>query len=318
MLHSSSSSSRNSTTVRSERALRLSRAALQAAFLVSESLGAGLAERLFTTPRRYPRPDRERAVLAGGTRFDVEVALRSPRWGGAVTKVAAWRWGIGPTVLLVHGWEGRGSQLGAFVAPLVEAGMSVVTFDAPAHGESPGNRLYLTDHADTIADVIAAVGPVHAIVAHSFGAAAVLLAGVRHGVDISRNVMIAPNVIIDESLVKFARAVALDDRDRDSFERRIVDASGVAISSLTVEALAANRDAALLVIHDRNDGEVSLKHGDRLAAAWPSAQLVLTDDLGHRRILRDDAVIARVVDFVRAGLPLPASDLVRELDRLLT
>jgi pimeloyl-ACP methyl ester carboxylesterase len=313
----SSSSSKNSTTVRSETAVRLTRAALQAAFLVSENLGSSFAERLFTTPRRHPRPDRERAVLASGTRSSVDVRLRSPRWGGSTTKVAAWRWGIGPTVLLVHGWEGRGSQLGSLVQPLVEAGMSVVAFDAPAHGDSPGSRLYLTDHADAIADVISAIGPVHALVAHSFGAAAVLLAHARHGVDISRNVMIAPNVLIDDAIVKFTRAVALDDRDRDSFERHLVGASGVPIDALAVERLAGQRDAALLVVHDREDREVAVKHGDRLAAAWPNAQLVLTNELGHRRILRDDAVIERVVEFVRTGLPLPASDLVRELDRLL-
>ena len=320
MLHSSSSSTapKNSTTVRSERAVRLTRAALQAAFFVSEDLGSGLAERLFTSPRKYPRPDRERAVLAGGTRFDVDVLLRSPRWGGRTTSVAAWRWGIGPTVLLVHGWEGRGSQLGALVAPHVEAGLSVVAFDAPAHGDSPGTRLYLTDHADAIADVVTAIGPVHAVVAHSFGAAAVLLAHTRHGVDIGKNVMIAPNVLIDDAITKFSRAVALDDRDRSSFERHLMGASGVPLDALSVDRLAGGRDAALLVIHDRTDREVSVKHGDRLVAAWPSAQLVLTDELGHRRILRDAGVIARVVDFVHAGLPLPASDLVREVDRLLT
>jgi len=314
----SSTSSRNSTTVRSERMVRFARAALQAAFIVSEDLGSSLAERLFTTPRRYPRPDRERTVLARGVRFDVDVVLRSPRWGGRTTSVAAWRWGIGPTVLLVHGWEGRGSQLGALVAPLVEAGLSVVAFDAPAHGDSPGSRLYLTDHADAIADVVGAIGPVHAIVAHSFGAAAVLLAGARHGIDVSRNVMLAPNVLIDDAIHKFARDVALDDRDRTSFEQHLIGASGVPIDALTVEQLAAHRDAALLVVHDRGDREVSTRHGERLATTWPNAQLVLTEGLGHRRILRDDAVIARVVEFVREGLPLPASDLVRELDRLLT
>lgn len=313
-----STTSKNSTTVRSETAVRLTRAALQAAFLVSESAGASLAERLFTTPRRYARPERERAVLASGTRFTVDVVLRSPRWGGRATTVAAWRWGIGPTVLLVHGWEGRGSQLGAFVAPLVAAGLSVVAFDAPAHGDSPGARLYLTDLADTVADVAAAIGPVHAIVAHSFGAAAVLLAHARHGLDVGRNVMIAPNVLIDEAVDRFAHAVALDDHDRASFERRLVDATGVPIAALGIDRLAAGRDAALLVIHDRGDREVSVRHGDALAATWPSAQLEVTDALGHRRILRDEAVIARAVEFVRVGLPLPASDLVRELDRLLT
>ena len=195
-----SSTSKNSTTVRSETAVRLARAALQTAFLVSNDLGASFAERLFTTPRRYTRPSRERAVLASGTHFEVDVLLRSPRWAGRTTRVATWRWGTGPTVLLVHGWEGRGSQLGSFVAPLVAAGMSVVAFDAPAHGDSPGHRLYLTDHADAVADMVAAIGPVHAIVAHSFGAAAVLLAHARHGVDAPRNVMIAPNVLLDDAI----------------------------------------------------------------------------------------------------------------------
>ena len=314
---SSSATSKNSTTVRSDTAVRLTRAALQAAFLLSEDLGSSFAERLFTRPRRHARPARERAVLASGVRFAIDVRLRSPRWQGKTTQVAAWRWGLGPTVLLVHGWEGRGSQLGAFVEPLVAAGLSVVTFDAPGHGDSPGHRLYLTDHADALVDVAAAIGPVHAIVAHSFGAAAVLLAHARGGLDAARNVMVAPNVLIDDAIQKFSRAVALDDRDRASFERHLVAASGVQVDALSVDRLAGVRESALLVVHDRGDTEVSVRHGDRLAAAWPQAQLVLTDELGHRRILRDAAVIARAVAFIREGLPLPASDLVREVDRLL-
>src|SRR5262249_54885618 len=113
------SSSKNSTIVRSQTTVRLTRAALQTAFVVSEELGANLADPLFTSPRRHPRPDRERAILAGGRPFSVDVELRSPRWRGQRVRVAAWRWGHGPSVLLVHGWEGRGSQLGAFIEPLV-------------------------------------------------------------------------------------------------------------------------------------------------------------------------------------------------------
>jgi len=313
----SSTTPKNSTTVRSQNAVRLTRAALQAAFIVSDELGTSIAERLFTSPRRHPRPHRERVVLASGHRFSVPVALRSPRWAGATTEVAAWRWGLGPTVLLVHGWEGRGSQLGALVEPLVTAGLSVVTFDAPAHGDSAGSRLYLTDHADAIIDVAAALGPLHAIVAHSFGAAATLLAHTRGDVDAARNVMISPNVLIPDSLDRFARFVGLDDAERTLLEHQIVTASGVAIDTLTVERLAAHRDASLLAIHDRDDKEVPHHHAERLTAAWPNARLLTTAGLGHRRILRDRAVIREVVEAVRAGVPLAASDLVREVDRLV-
>ena len=312
-----SSARKNSTVVRSMTALRLTRAALQAAYVLSEDLGSSLAERLFTSPRRHARPARERAVLASGHRFMIDVVLRSPRWAGQHTTVAAWRWGTGPTVLLVHGWEGRGSQLGALVEPLVSAGLSVVTFDAPGHGDSPGNRLYLTDHADCVIDVAAGVGPVHAIIAHSFGAAAVLLAHARGAVDAPRNVMIAPNVLIDDAVHRFARTVALDAADQSSLEATLATSSGLGVDALRIDRLVGTRDSGLLVIHDRDDREVPFVHGERLAELWPNARLVATQGLGHRRILREPAVITEVVAAVREGVPTPASDLVREVDRWL-
>jgi len=343
----------NSTVVRSQTAVRLARVALQAAYVFSEDLGTSLAERLFTSPRRHRRPDRERAVLATGRPFSIDVELRSPRWRGERRRIAAWRWGHGPTVLLVHGWEGRGSQLGAFVEPLVRAGMSVVAFDAPGHGDSPGHRLYLADMADCVADIARAVGPLHAIVAHSFGAAATLLAHRRGAVDPTafgsaassgkaglvdptahpfgsaaspgkaglvdarRNVMIAPNALIGDVVAQFARRVGLDDADRAQFELQLASHNGVALDALGIEQLVGRRDAALLVVHDRDDREVPFVHGERLAAVWRNATLHATRGLGHRRILRDAAVIDEVVAFAGHGIAAPVSELVREVDRLL-
>jgi hypothetical protein len=325
------SAPKNSTTVRSSSGrssspparapspttLRLTRAALQTAFALSDDLGSSLAERLFTSPRRHVRPARERAVLATGRRFELPVVLRSPRWAGARTRLAAWRWGVGPAVLLVHGWEGRGSQLGGFVEPLVAAGLSVVTFDAPGHGDSPGKRLYLTDLADAIADAAALVGPLHATVAHSFGAAGVLLAHARHGVDAPHNVMLAPNVLVADSFERFAQVLALDASERRALEGSVVTSAGLPLAALELTRLAAARDASLLIVHDREDREVSFRQAEQLAAAWPNARLVRTDGLGHRRILRDADVLATVTEQLRQGVPLPASDLVREVDALL-
>jgi pimeloyl-ACP methyl ester carboxylesterase len=203
------------------------------------------------------------------------------------------------------------------VQPLVDAGMSVVAFDAPGHGDSPDHTLYLTDLADAIADVAAAVGPVHALVAHSFGAAAVLLAHARGNLAVTRNVMISPNAIVDDAVVRFARMVGLDDSDRIALERRLAEHTGLTLESLALERLVAGCDAALLVVHDRDDREVPFAHGQRLAAAWPNAQLRETTGLGHRRILRDADTIAAVVEHACFGVSPPRSDLVREVDRLV-
>lgn len=312
---------KNRTIVRSRNMVRLTRAALQTAYIVSEELGTSFAERLFTTPRRHRRPDRERAVLATARELVVDVTLRSPHARGTRCSIATWRWGHGPAVLLVHGWEGRGSQLGALVEPLVAAGMSVVAFDAPGHGDSPEHRLYLTDLADCIADVATAVGPLHGLVAHSFGAAGALLAQARGGALARRLVMIAPNVLLDDALRRFARVVGLDENDRGALEQRLADHTGLASDMLALDRLVGARDTsregAMLVVHDRGDREVPFEHGERLAAVWPAAELRTTDGLGHRRILRDPQVIAASVDFVRRDIAPARSDLVREIDRWL-
>jgi pimeloyl-ACP methyl ester carboxylesterase len=60
----------------------------------------------------------------------------------------------------------------------------------------------------------------------------------------------------------------------------------------------------LLLIHDRQDAETGWADSDAIARAWPGARLVTTTGLGHRRILRDPAVIAEVAGFL--GSPLTA------------
>jgi len=86
-----SSALKNSTVVRSKNVVRFTRAALQTAYIVSEDLGTSLAERLFTSPRRHPRPERERSVLASAHEGTVDVTLRSPRWHDAQISIATWR-----------------------------------------------------------------------------------------------------------------------------------------------------------------------------------------------------------------------------------
>jgi pimeloyl-ACP methyl ester carboxylesterase len=59
----------------------------------------------------------------------------------------------------------------------------------------------------------------------------------------------------------------------------------------------------VLVLHDRDDVETSWKEGVAIAQAWPRAQLHTTSGLGHRRILRDPAVIETVVEFLSRVAP---------------
>ena len=123
------------------------------------ALAARWAEYLFTRASRHPRPEWERSILEAAERTQI-----------GSTPVWTWRGDRDvPAVILVHGWEGRGSQLGAFVEPLLAAGHRVVAFDAPGHGESTIRHASAVDHAKALAKVARAVGPVHAVIGHSIG-----------------------------------------------------------------------------------------------------------------------------------------------------
>jgi len=282
-----SSPPRNSTIVR---IMRLLRPVLAVLSRLAPNAAAAIAERLFFTPPR-PRPSRGDAILRSGRRFDVRV-------GGQ--RVAAWRWGHGPAVLLLHGWAGRAAQMTSFVAPLLARRLSVVALDAPGHGRSRWGRSSAVDFARALRAVAAEIGPVHAIVAHSLGAAAVALA-MRDGLRAERVALLGPAAYPPVWFARFAAALGIPAAVAQQAKLRSERRLGLRWDALHVPTMAASFAAPALIVHDRHDDEVPASDGAAIAAAWPGAQLVETVGLGHFRLLRDASVIDLVADFVSAG-----------------
>jgi pimeloyl-ACP methyl ester carboxylesterase len=259
---------------------------------VHPPLAAWWAERLFFTPPRA-RSRRIEAFLAGGQSF----AVRS---GGR--RIAAWRWGHGPTVLLVHGWGGLGGQLSEMVDPLVRAGFTVVAFDAPGHGRSGRGMTSLVDFARAVDAITRAAGPLYGVVTHSLGGAAIAFA-LRRGLRVERAVFICPPARPVDWARTFADRLGVADDVMALMRRRAEKRLGVAWSDLDIPSFAGSLTTGLLVIHDKDDADVQWSDGELLARSWPGAELVTTTGLGHRRILRDPGVVERAVAFLSSGRP---------------
>ena len=215
--------------------------------------------------------------------------------------------GEGPTVYLVHGWGGRGSQLAALVEPLVATGHRVVLFDAPAHGDSdPGpagpHRTHGVELGRALDAVFARFGPAEAVVAHSLGAIATYLA-LRFGwLGTARLVLLAPMVEAQSLFDQFQAALGFGDRTRRAFDAEVDAFVGLPVADFDALHQASHVEPVpTLVVHDRGDRQTSYAGAQRLVEALPEARMVTTEGLGHRRILRDPAVIAQVVEFVGSG-----------------
>lgn len=129
---------------------------------------SNLALKLFGTPRVRARHKTSDSILEAARPFVFES-------GGLQLK--GYEWGTGEKyVLMVHGWESRGTALRTFVPGIIKQGYRVITFDAPAHGDSPGTKTNIVEYATAITSLLTLRGPVHAIIAHSFGGAATIFA----------------------------------------------------------------------------------------------------------------------------------------------
>jgi pimeloyl-ACP methyl ester carboxylesterase len=243
----------------------------------------------FLTPPRKPLSEAEQAMLDQATSFLIPF--------GAIN-INAFQWGTGPTVMLVHGWGGYGLQLAEFVNPLLAAGYQVLAFDAPAHGSTTGVQTNGFELAEAIATIAQHQGSIESIIAHSLGATSTTLA-LSEGLKTGKVVCIGAICWLSNALTVFAKrarlSVELEEVFRSLFEKKF---GQDAWPRFAADRTAQTLSIPALLFHDRRDREVSFEESVAIAQSWSGARLVETAGLGHRRILRDDAVIQQTVDFL--------------------
>ena len=262
-------------------------AALAAASYVAPSLVAPIFRRMMLRPRRHVRPPPVLVLRQADERLDLGDGL------------VAWRWGRGPTVLLVHGFEGSRSQFAVIIEALVAQGFSAVALDAPGHGESAGHELTVVQYVSAIERALAWLAPVHAVVGHSLGGAMSMFSIAAAGGAGRVAAISAPSSLMRQ-LHRFAEAVGLSKRGEAAFIASVEAHVGRPASDFDVRRVAGKVDLPLLVIHDQNDRQVPVVEAARAAHVLRGAELIVTRGLGHNRLLADPAVVEAVVDFVSA------------------
>ncbi|HEU4698500.1 MAG TPA: alpha/beta fold hydrolase [Gemmatimonadales bacterium] len=269
------------------RALRL---AFRTVGTVAPAAAARVAERIFCNPPASSVRPHEEAFLAAGRRFTIAAAGH---------RFAAWEWGAGPTVLAVHGWGSVAARFHVLAPALVAAGHRVVAYDGPAHGRSSGRLASLPAFARALEAVGRELGPLAGVVGHSLGGAAIALA-LRLGLRAERAVLVAPPASPVTYVNHFVDLLAIPHATRRRLQTRIERRYAIPWADLHVPTVARGLAVPALVVHDRGDPDVPWHDGAAIAEAWPGAELVTTEGLGHRAILRDAAVARRVTAFLAA------------------
>lgn len=284
-----------SDTIRVPRSIELIRLSFRVLNQVIPAWADDLALHLFLRVRRK-RVSYDGYLPKGAQKIEIVHNLR---------KLNGYKWGNGKsTVLLVHGWESHLGQMLSFVEPLIAQGYTVITFDAPGHGASPSQPTTISDFAYAIEDVIDQYGPIEAVIAHSFGAAATVLSLARSSSSVKKLALLAPMTKLDDHLSIFSRIAAFPADMIARLRSRVASHIGEPVEQFDAAEAARSLNLETLVLHDEADQTIAVEHGRQLAEAL-NARFMTTSGLGHRGLLRDDAVIDAVGNFLIAEPAAP-------------
>jgi pimeloyl-ACP methyl ester carboxylesterase len=259
--------------------------------VISTKLTVLFAAKLFTTPVKYKIPKRELEMYS---KSDHEL-LYIPSIN---KKIMVYSYGTSAKkILLVHGWSGRGTQLFKIADELLKSGYSTISFDAPAHGKSPGRNTLMPEFIETILELEQQLGPFEVAIGHSLGGMS-LLNSLKRGLKINRLILIGSGDIVKDIIDDFVKKLNLEPEISDLLQYHFEKKSGLIMDDFSAYKVAKDITIPVLVIHDENDSEVPVKCAIHIHKHLINSELLLTQNLGHRKILGDKKVIEKIIHFI--------------------
>lgn len=258
----------------------------------SIKLAAKFAAKLFTTPIKHKMPKREFEMDKGSVQSNFLVKSLD-------TDVKIYQYGTSEKkVLLVHGWSGRGTQLVKIADELLKLGYSTISFDAPAHGKSPGKTSNMTEFIATVLELNEKMGSFEFAIGHSLGGMTLMNCFTR-GLHVKKAVIIGSGDVVEDIFTDFVEKLqlkpAVATKMIEGFEKKI----GKSMSEFSAYINAGKVDFPVLVIHDKDDDDVPLKAGVNIHKHLKNGELLVTEKLGHRKILGDPTVMKKIVAFLK-------------------
>src|SRR4051812_48595864 len=154
-------------------------------------------------------------------------------------------------------------------------------------------RSTLPEFIDSLRAAVDRYGEPYAVIAHSFGAAAVILA-VLDGLPAGRLAVISAMADPIGFSYPFAKMLGFGERIRTRFLKVLEKRVAVSMDVYDIPKRLRMVDPAslppLLIVHDLGDRQVPVASGERLKALWPGAVFDAWTGLGHYRILVDPDV----------------------------
>lgn len=258
---------------------------------ISTGLAAKFGAKLFVTPVNFPSPKREKMLYDSAQKKKITIP-------SIHKEVEVLSYGYSKKkVLFVHGWAGRSTQLFLTADKLLEKGYMLISFDGPAHSNSTGKTTSMLEFLETIKEIDAQFGPFEVAIGHSFGGMC-LYNAVADNFKVKKLITIGAGDKISDIILNFTKSLQLKPIVAkkikvmyDTQWQRNIDAHSSSV-------VAKNIEIPSLVIHDSFDGDVDVSCAIEIRQSLKRGTLFITEGLGHTKILRNQKVSHKMMDFI--------------------
>ena len=258
----------------------------------SSKLTTLFAAKLFTTPIKHKIPKREHAM-------EHESAQKTITISEINKEIVVYEYGKSDKkILLVHGWSGRGTQLVKIADELLKNGFMTISFDAPAHGKSKGNSSIMIEFIASILEIEKQYGPFEFAIGHSLGGMSVLNA-IKQNLKIKKAVIIGSGDIIQDIIDDFISKLRLNPEYGIKLRNHFEATFGGKMDDYSAYKAAEKTEIPVLIIHDKYDHDVSVKAAYNIQKHLKNSEIMITESLGHRKILGNDDVIKKIIEFLK-------------------
>lgn len=257
---------------------------------ISLKLTTDFAYKLFVTPTKHKLPEREE-------KMESEAACKYIKISKIRKKIRVLEYGKSEKkILLVHGWSGRSTQLSNIAEALLKEGYMTISFDAPAHGKSDGKKAHMAMFIECIMELEKIYGKFEVAIGHSLGGMAVMNS-VKRGLQTEKAVIIGSGDVLSDIFEGFVKLLGLKPIIAKKLITKFENKHGK-LSDYNIHEVAKTINIPIFVIHDTHDQEVPSTCATHIHKHLPNGKLLLTEKLGHRRILRDKKVIEQIIEFI--------------------
>ncbi len=205
----------------------------------------------------------------------------------------------GLKVLLMHGWQSHAGHWFEMADALVAEGFTVYALDGPAHGDAPGLTSNPIEFAETLIKAQESLGDLFAVIGHSMGAGALLMAA-SYGLKTKCIVSVSGPSQYSHVVGRFVMLVKLPRRAAGALQEMIDTGTDRAQAQISGEAMISRIKLPTLIVHDEDDHEVPFLEALEIKSYINGAELISTSGFGHRRILRDLNLAQQIASWVKA------------------